>query len=362
MCLKRSMGGGAQHSAQSEPELPEPEQQRSVACVVCKCGRPLRAAEPEQQRSVACVVCKGGRPLRSAMPVDEAQRSRVAPLPALLDAADIERIHECAALAQRRCECDDRVTRHPDGRWSTLYLQRDGLFERQCPGVLARILRRVRAAESREPTMARILTEKDESAVGVRCIEYHEVRPGGSLPDPRHHDVGSLVTIDILLSEPGKDFTGGAFATLEADGATKAHDFGGRERSVAGDGLLFVSHKYHSVQAVISGVRRVLVIELWVGPNTTCNHRCNSAHACSQKADWDESEYASAITALSESECEGAMRELGVAMAEGSGQTARGQLLAHMQKELRRQQSEEERGESGSEAFEQADDESDDEQ
>ena len=359
------MGGGAQHACE-QPERsnvseqnvaaslhvpePEPEQQRSVGSARCRA-----MLEPEPQHSV---VCKCGRPLRAAMPVDEAQRSRVAPLPALLDAADIERIHECAALAQRRCECDDRVTRHPDGRWSTLYLQRDGLFERQCSGLLEKILRRVRAGEAREPTMACILTEKDESSVGVRCIEYHEVRPGGSLPDPRHHDVGSLVTIDILLSEPGKDFTGGAFTTLEADGATKAHDFGGRERSVAGDGLLFVSHKYHSVQAVISGVRRVLVIELWVGPNTTCNHRCNSAHACSQKDNWNESEYSSAILALSECECGNALRELGVAMTEGSGQTARGQLLAHMQKELRRQQSEEERSESGSE-FEQGDDESD---
>ena len=30
-----------------------------------------------------------------------------------------------------------------------------------------------------------------------------------------------------------------------------------------GDGLAFVSHKYHSIQPVVSGVRRSLVIELW---------------------------------------------------------------------------------------------------
>jgi predicted 2-oxoglutarate/Fe(II)-dependent dioxygenase YbiX len=121
--------------------------------------------------------------------------------------------------------------------------------------------------------MARILTEKLESDVGVRCIEYHHVRPGGSLPDPKHHDVGSLVTIDVLLCEP-TDFTGGEFTTLEHDGRVQLQQFGGRERSAAGDGILFVSHKYHSVRAVTSGTRRVLVIELWVGPDTTCNHRC----------------------------------------------------------------------------------------
>ena len=84
----------------------EQELQRSVGSA--RCRRPL--PEPEQQHSV---VCKCGRPLRAAMPVDEAQRSRVAPLPVLLDAADIERIHECAALAQRRCgRLDDPEPRH----------------------------------------------------------------------------------------------------------------------------------------------------------------------------------------------------------------------------------------------------------
>ena len=44
-----------------------------------------------------------------------------------------------------------------------------------------------------------------------------------------------------------------------------------------GDGLMFVSHKYHCVQPVRSGLRRVLVLEFWAGPTRHCPHRCNVA-------------------------------------------------------------------------------------
>jgi len=38
--------------------------------------------------------------------------------------------------------------------------------------------------------------------------------------------------------------------------------------------VVFPSHKYHGVEAVEKGVRRVLVAELWEGPPRTCAHRC----------------------------------------------------------------------------------------
>ena len=61
-------------------------------------------------------------------------------------------IHACARLTEQHCrECEDvrdddwTSGKHPDGRWSTLFLHADRMFERHCPGVLAKILRRVRA-------------------------------------------------------------------------------------------------------------------------------------------------------------------------------------------------------------------------
>ena len=79
----------------------------------------------------------------------------------------------------------------------------------------------------------------------MRCVEYHTVQPGGGLPDPKHHDIGSLLTVDILLS-PRAEFGGGTFSTLEADGELLPHRFGGRGEGQErpGDALLFLSHKW----------------------------------------------------------------------------------------------------------------------
>ena len=54
----------------------------------------------------------------------------------------------------------------------------------------------------------------------------------------KHHDYGSLLTMDVLLSDPS-DFSGGAFCTLEPDGHMQTHSF------EQGDLLIFQSHKYH---------------------------------------------------------------------------------------------------------------------
>ena len=101
-----------------------------------------------------------------------------------------------------------------DGRWETQYLHTNNQFQRECPGVFAKIVRGMRAAEAAEPTMQRMVTSLPEADVGCRCIEYHEVREGGGLPDPRHHDIGSLLTVDVMLSDPAVDFGGGEFHTL----------------------------------------------------------------------------------------------------------------------------------------------------
>mgnify|MGYP002632737795 CR=1 FL=1 len=100
-----------------------------------------------------------------------------------------------------------------------------------------------------------------------RCVEYHVVEPGGSLPFVHHYDHGSLITIDVMLSH-SDEFEGGQFQTLETDGTMVTHAF------EQGDALIFVSHKPHCVQPVKSGRRNVLVVELWEGLERTCAHRC----------------------------------------------------------------------------------------
>ena len=116
----------------------------------------------------------------------------------------------------------------------------------------------------------------------VRCIEFHEYDASRADPNcsmrgragittgaasPTHFDSGSLVTLDLMLS-PATAFDGGAFTTPEADGTTTVHDF---QRGTA---VVFVAHKYHHVLPMTRGLREVLVIELWSGPERHCPHRC----------------------------------------------------------------------------------------
>ena len=73
------------------------------------------------------------------------------------------------------------------------------------------------------------------------CIKNDELCISKSMnfADPRHYDSGSTVTIDIMLSNPGSDYQGGNFQTLELDGELRQYQF------EEGDALVFVSHKYH---------------------------------------------------------------------------------------------------------------------
>jgi len=50
-----------------------------------------------------------------------------------------------------------------------------------------------------------------------------------------------------------------------------------------GDGMVFVSHKYHSVSTLEQGTRHVLVLELWEG---TENHHPSRAEAQRWQGEW----------------------------------------------------------------------------
>ena len=224
---------------------------------------------PAVRRARGLQVAHGGDGTPTpGMELSQAQASRVVALPGLLSAADVARVHSCASSSPASAGKD--LSKH-DGRWETLYLHSDGHFQRECADILAKILREARRAEAAEPSMRQVLTGVPAQDVGCRCIEYHEVRAGGGLPDPHHHDIGSLVTVDVMLSDPASEFEGGDFHTLESDGRMQPHEF-----ARMGDALMFVSHKYHCVQPVRAGLRRVLVLEFWLGPERRCAHRCDT--------------------------------------------------------------------------------------
>ena len=113
------------------------------------------------------------------------------------------------------------------------------------------------------------LVNTDEyDGLNTRVIEYHrQTAPGPGINDPKHYDMDSVVTIDIALSKP-EEFEGGEFGTLESTGQLRHHKFS------RGDAVAFISHKFHCVSKVETGIRRVLVVELWRGPPRTCPHRC----------------------------------------------------------------------------------------
>lgn len=167
--------------------------------------------------------------------------------------------------------------------WVTTYLHTDGSFRRVCSGLHQRLFALAEHVNAQEGwgLMEQPQTgacgqqaERSPAAAKFRTIELHSVRAGGALPDRQHFDGGSLITIDIMLARPGVDFAGGEFCTPEADGTTTEHAF------ARGDALVFVSHKRHFVRPVSSGIRRVLVAELWCGPERTCAHRCPDPRGC----------------------------------------------------------------------------------
>ena len=206
----------------------------------------------------------------------EAQSTPVIRLPKVLTDEDIRSLHDFhTSLVQLEATATGRVrsaAAYKTGAaiepeleigWRITYLNAGGAFARALPHLREKII----AAAVRADATLDVLRNTTHPVV-PRCVEYHRVVPPGSLPQPYHNDEGSVLTCDLMLSNPGEDFTGGEFCTMEPDGHLVKHRF---ER---GDCLVFVSHKPHCVSAVTSGERRVLVCELWEGIERECAHRC----------------------------------------------------------------------------------------
>ena len=202
----------------------------------------------------------------------EAQRSSVVRLPKLLSDVEISQLH---ALAARIGDGGDSDDSYHAGAWRTTYLSARGMFSAHLSEISDKL---IAAAHTVDAAQGWHLLES-EAGVTKRVVEYHTVGVHGAIPWERHFDEGSFVTIDCMLSDTS-EFEGGVFQTLEPDGELRPHKF---ER---GDILIFRSHKYHCVSRVLAGRRRVLVIELWDGPERHCPHRCGCRHgiACPLEA------------------------------------------------------------------------------
>jgi predicted 2-oxoglutarate/Fe(II)-dependent dioxygenase YbiX len=151
------------------------------------------------------------------------------------------------------------------GVWRTTYLHTNGIFRERLDG----LHQKMRAAlfdvdKSNWNVLAAIPPER----LNFRTVEHHEYTAGGRLVEENHYDAGSFITMDIMLADSGVDFEGGEFITPEADGVMTLHEF------QKGDAVFFISHKYHGVQPTTKGKRKVLVAELWDGPEKECAHRC----------------------------------------------------------------------------------------
>ncbi|GMI44865.1 hypothetical protein TrCOL_g12700 [Triparma columacea] len=96
------------------------------------------------------------------------------------------------------------------------------------------------------------------NTLSIRVAEVWTYSVEGGLLDDYHFDTDSIMTIVTLLSDPG-DFDGGEFQTYECDNTQLSY---GMQK---GDGVCFVSHKYHNISRVTRGRRKSLVVELWEG-------------------------------------------------------------------------------------------------
>lgn len=201
------------------------------------------------------------------MPFEEAERAQACRIAGFLSATEVSRLESACLEMRGTCGAQSKTrfgqpTAAVGASWTTTFLHTGGEFQSREPELLKRICDladQVNSSQGWGMDMAR---------GSVRCVEHHEYLAAGGLADPRHRDTGSLVTVDIMLSEAE---SGGKFCTLEVAGELREHSF------TPGDAIVFPSHKPHCVSEVTAGRRSVLIVEIWPGPERKCAHRCTRA-------------------------------------------------------------------------------------
>ena len=170
--------------------------------------------------------------------------------------ASLDALYQTIRAEEAQVAGNSEFFQHPNlcgtrnGKHVTAYLHCANRIDNELPELLNKVVKRMQDSDSWG-----LLSGKHN----LRVCEYHEYFEGGSLCDPMHCDGGSLLTISVMLAAP-TEFTGGEFTMLEEDDTISEYNL------QQGDGILFVSEKYHSVEVVESGKRRSFVIELWDGP------------------------------------------------------------------------------------------------
>jgi len=238
-------------------------------------------AHREYERYLAAVKLPLSNIDESAAQLTQAIRIR-----GLLSQEDIDEVHRAAA-AVAQLHADSTIDRsawgQPKRTWLVTFLNTAGEFQSRLPHIHARVREAALAVDREHWNIA-----TDLEHVSYRAAEYHTMlatlngKPtGGGLHTKHHCDHGSLVTIDILLSDPA-EFEGGVLQTLEADGELHSHPW------QQGDALVFLSHKYHSVSTLTRGKRNVLVCELWQG---TENHKPSRDEKERWVGEWKDEEW-----------------------------------------------------------------------
>ena len=222
--------------------------------------------------------------VKCSMSVEKAQMSKVVRLRGFLSIHEISVILEIVKRSGLPCYTSNQyedVSELGAPLHTTMYLQTDNFFQNKLYWLQKKIIKIVKKVNKISDWGFHI---DDNKSFNIRVAEYHEMFKGGSLRDSQHYDIGSLITVDIMLQEATD---GGFFSTLERsvdadcnisfDERPNGEEYLRLQKFKLGDALVFVSHKYHCVSPVIAGYRKVLVIELWNGPRPTCGHRCDDS-------------------------------------------------------------------------------------
>eukprot|EP01062_Namystynia_karyoxenos_P043177 TRINITY_DN31622_c0_g1_i1.p1 TRINITY_DN31622_c0_g1~~TRINITY_DN31622_c0_g1_i1.p1 ORF type:complete len:305 (+),score=55.52 TRINITY_DN31622_c0_g1_i1:76-990(+) len=153
------------------------------------------------------------------------------------------------------------------GAHEVTFLHKGGAVWQEAPEAAERLrsillcaLRRLKCCAEHPP----------DSELSLRTAEFHEYGPGAELDPDDHTDAGSLLTMVVAISRPGADHCGGASLAIDGRAAESPRVALVPQR---GDAVVFPSLKRHGVAPVASGLRRVVVAELWRGPRLECDWR-----------------------------------------------------------------------------------------
>ena len=112
-----------------------------------------------------------------------------------------------------------------DGKWRS--------FAEECPLLLVKLLEVMhdsnggqKLADSSFSKEERAGEERDLSRrppLHIRCIEFHDYKPGGALMDPGHIDVGSTLTLSVQLSHPDRPRRAAGSSRRTARAACRRH-------------------------------------------------------------------------------------------------------------------------------------------